>query len=149
MNYLLDTNILLIYLRDKKTREFIENEYDPFGQANTPIISVVSIGEIKSIALRNSWGERKIERLMAILDELIITDINSQDVINMYAEIDCFSQGKSKSKSLNTTARNMGKNDLWIAATGAVLQTQFLTTDKDFKHLDGQYLNLKLIEREN
>ena len=60
MNYLLDTNIILIYLRDKESRETIENQYNIFGIDNNPIISVVSVGEIKSIAKRNYWGQRNL-----------------------------------------------------------------------------------------
>ena len=32
-------------------------------------------------------------------------------------------------------ARNMGKNDLWIAATASITKTILLTTDNDFDHL--------------
>ena len=116
MNYLLDTNILLIYIRDKKTRQFLESTFNPFGEDNTPIISIVSVGEIQSIARRNKWGNSKLQLLNEILEELIITDINSEDVLDFYAEIDTFSQGKLEDKPLNNSARNMGKNDLWIAA---------------------------------
>jgi len=34
----------------------------------------------------------------------------------------------------------MGKNDLWIAATAHVTGATLLTTDKDFDHLDPQFL---------
>jgi tRNA(fMet)-specific endonuclease VapC len=44
------------------------------------------------------------------------------------------------------TARSMGKNDLWIAATASVLKLPLLTTDKDFLHLDSLYLDLKFID---
>ena len=40
------------------------------------------------------------------------------------------------------SARNMGKNDLWIAATASVYNLRLLTTDNDFGHLDSQFLNL-------
>ena len=112
MNYLLDTNIILIYIRDKKTRQFIDSIFNPFGESNTPIISVVTVGEIQSIARRNRWGTPKLKLLDEILKEIVITDINSEDVIELYAEIDNFSQGKSDDKPLNNSARNMGKNDL-------------------------------------
>ena len=42
----------------------------------------------------------------------------------------------------------MGKNDLWIAATSSVYDLVLLTTDKDFNHLDGEYLNLEYISIE-
>ncbi len=35
----------------------------------------------------------------------------------------------------------MGKNDLWIAATANATGALLLTTDKDFDHLDGAFLN--------
>ncbi len=147
MNYLLDTNIVLIYLRDERTREYIEKEYNPFGTENNPVISVVTAGEIKSIARRNYWGNKRLKLLVSILDSLIIADINSQDVIDMYAEIDAFSQGRIKEKPLGQTSRNMGKNDIWIAATATVTNSRLITMDQDFNHLDGEYLKLILIER--
>ena len=146
MKYLLDTNILLIYLRDKPRRVKIEQAYQLFDTANTLIISVVSVGEIKSIAKRNYWGQRKLANLNDILNTLIIADINSEDVIEMYAEIDTYSQGKLKNNPLLITARNMGKNDLWIAATANVLDANLITTDKDFNHLDGTFLKLITIK---
>ena len=147
MNYLLDTNVLLIYIRDKLTRDYIEREYDPFGEINNPIISVVTVGEIRSIAKRNNWGKKKLDLLDAILADLIIADINSEDVIMKYAEIDAFSQGKLESNPLGTSARNMGKNDLWIAATSEVTRATLLTTDSDFMHLNERYIEVVLIEQ--
>lgn len=40
----------------------------------------------------------------------------------------------------------MGKNDLWIAATASVLKTKLLTTDMDFDHLDGVFLDLERVK---
>jgi len=146
MNYLIDTNILLIYLRDKETRSKIEKEYNPFGQKNNPLISVVSIGEVRSISKRNYWGSKKMVLLEEILTSLIIIDINSEDLIESYAEIDAYSQGKLKENPLQNTARNMGKNDLWIAASCYVTNSKLLTTDKDFNHLDKTYFPVELVE---
>ena len=39
----------------------------------------------------------------------------------------------------------MCKNDLWIAATASVLNAKLLTTDADFDHLKGVYLDLDKI----
>lgn len=147
MNYLLDTNILLLYVRDQKTRKYVEERYDPFGKENNPIISVVTIGEIKSIARRNGWGKQKIKLLEDILNNLIIADINAEDVIEMYAEVDTYSQGKLKSKPLGVSARNMGKNDLWIAATCQVTQSVLLTTDGDFDHLHEAYFEVAKVKQ--
>lgn len=146
MKYLLDTNILLIYLRDSKTKAFIEEKFHPFDLPNIPIISVVSVGEIRSLALRNNWGIKRLSALEAFLDELVIADINSEDVISKYAEIDAFSQGQLSTNPLGLSARNMGKNDLWIAATASVTSSKLLTQDADFNHLDGTYIDLLKID---
>jgi len=39
----------------------------------------------------------------------------------------------------------MGKNDLWIAATASVLEATLLTTDFDFDHLKGVFLEVAKI----
>ena len=44
------------------------------------------------------------------------------------------------------TARNMGKNDLWIAATAAATNTTLLTTDSDFDHCDKIFFNVLKID---
>lgn len=146
MNYLLDTNILLTYVRDKVARTKIEKTYQFFDKSNKPIISVVTVGEIKSIAKRNYQGQRKLELLDKILSQLLVIDINAEDIIEKYAEIDAYSQGKLKNNPLPMTARNMGKNDLWIAATASVINATFITTDKDFSHLKNTYLKLIYLE---
>jgi len=47
---------------------------------------------------------------------------------------------------LNDSARNMGKNDLWIAATASILNAKLITTDKDFSHLKNQMIDLEIID---
>jgi tRNA(fMet)-specific endonuclease VapC len=71
----------------------------------------------------------------------MMSDIHSEDVIDNYAAIDTFSQGHSKTHTLGMSARNMGKNDLWIAATAAI-GAKLLTSDNDFDHLIGVYLDV-------
>lgn len=146
MTYLLDTNILLLYLRDKHLSTIIDTLYQPLESPHIPLISVVSVGEIKSIALQNNWGEDKQRKLTQFLKQFIITDIRVETIIDKYAEIDAFSQGKLKDMKLNNSARNMSKNDLWIAATASVLKANLLTTDKDFNHLDSTFLKLAYID---
>ena len=42
----------------------------------------------------------------------------------------------------------MGKNDIWIAATASVFNLKLVSTDKDFNHLDEEYLDLLYIPLE-
>ena len=94
------------------------------------------------MAMRIGWGPARITRLNALLRQFVITGINTVDIIERYAEIDAFSQGRHPSIPLNDSARNMGKNDLWIAATASVANAKLLTTDKDFDHLNPDWLEL-------
>ena len=142
MYFLFDTNILLYYIRENATSSIIDSTYNPFGNGNTPVLSVVSVGEIKSIALRNNWGKAKLTKLRELMSLFVIKDINSDDVLDVYAEIAAFSQGKLKNKPLKMTARNMDKNDLWIAGTATVTTAKLLTSDDDFDHLEGQYIEI-------
>lgn len=143
--YLLDTNIILHLIRRTALAEAIEQDFQIFQQAQRPIISVVTKGELLSIAIQNGWGLTKQAALQKYLDELLIADIRIQSIIRRYAEIDAFSQGKLPARPSIVSARNMGKNDLWIAATASVLRTKLLTTDEDFNHLDGVFLSVEKV----
>jgi tRNA(fMet)-specific endonuclease VapC len=121
-------------------------KYDPFGISSLPVISVVTKGEIESISLRNKWGKRRLEVISLFLGKFVIADINSKDVIKRYGEIDAYSQGKLVDRPLDLSARNMGKNDLWIAATASVTGATILTADRDFTHLSPSFLHLELLE---
>lgn len=146
MRYILDTNIVVLYLREGVLADFIDDTFNPLDEANEAILSVVSKGELKSLAKKNDWGNKRLGKLEAICEELLIADINSEDIIERYAEIDAFSQGRLIGKPSTFSARNMGKNDLWIAATASIIAATLLTTDRDFEHLDGIFLNLEYIK---
>jgi len=136
MDYLLDTNILLAYIRQNEICDRIDSEYNPLCESCTPVISVVTVGEIKSIGIRNKWGKSKLNQLDTLLGRFLIADINVKSIITKYSEIDNFSQKKDKNSPTPFTSRKLGKNDLWIAATASVLEIPLLTTDRDFVHLD-------------
>jgi len=147
MRYLLDTNILLFYLREEELAKEIEATYQILDSSNFAFISVVSKGELKALALKNKWGLKRMQELEAFLGLFLIINIDAEDIIDKYAEIDAFSQGKLGALSSTSSSRNMGKNDIWIAATASVIEATFLTTDKDFEHLDRTFLDLVLVER--
>jgi tRNA(fMet)-specific endonuclease VapC len=147
MRYVLDTNILIHYLRQSDVAKRIDKQYNPLDSTrHEPIISVVTVGEIRAIAKINHWGQTRLDRFNDLCQELIIADINTEDVIERYAEIDAFSQGKLTDIPLTISARNMGKNDLWIAATASILDATLLTTDLDFGHLSAVFLKLETIK---
>jgi len=142
MIYLFDSSILLHYVRQTTIMVEVERVYDPFGSDNEAWICIVSKGELRSISLQNEWGTSRRNRLERLLSDFFPADIFSEEVLDAYAEIDAFSQGKLPGKSSGVSARNMGKNDLWIAATAFVLNAKLLTTDADFEHLNGIYVDV-------
>jgi tRNA(fMet)-specific endonuclease VapC len=139
-NLLFDTNILMLYIRKDQQWQTIFNKFDVSNTLNC--LSVVSLGELYALSLRNKWGEKRTKQIELIKQNFTIVDINMEPIINRYADIDAFSQGKHPNVSSIGSARNMGKNDLWIAATASVYDLTFLTLDRDFNHLDSIFLEL-------
>jgi tRNA(fMet)-specific endonuclease VapC len=127
MKYFFDTNVVLHFLRSSELAQRIENELFPFSPNNDAILSVVSVGELYSLALRNKWGERRLQILEETLRQFIIADINIEEIIQNYAFLDSYSQDKLDNERHGFTARNMGKNDLWIASTCMYLDAFLLT----------------------
>jgi tRNA(fMet)-specific endonuclease VapC len=148
MTYLLDTNIIIALIRKSAFGNYIDAEYRPFSLGNYAVISAVIVGEIRSLALQNSWGQRRLQEFGELVNRLIVSDINVEEIIVRYAEIDAYSQGKLAGRLLNDSARNMGKNDLWIAATASVLKATLLTTDGDFNHLNNEFLTVNYLNKE-
>lgn len=142
-HYLLDTNIVLLGIRAEKDWAAVRRTFGLDQSAN--FISVVTLGELWSLSFQNNWGTRRIAEMEKLLPQFVLADINVESIIRRYAEIDAYSQGKLIGKPLNVTSRNMGKNDLWIAATASVLNLTLLTTDRDFEHLAPEFLNLQRI----
>lgn len=146
MNYLLDTNIIITYVRDTQVTRHLEDQLNLLSGEHNLVVSVVSLGEIRSIAKQNRWGNKKIEALESIIEDFLIADINVETIIERYAEIDAYSQGKLPDKEVTFSSRNMGKNDLWIAATASIFDLELVTTDKDFEHLNSKYLKLNRVD---
>lgn len=129
--YLLDTNILVHYIRDSILWRSVSSRYQPFLIDPKPTISVVTEGEVRSLALQRGWGPKKADRLEYALEYFDCETIDDRDIIRTYAVIDAYCE---------SIGRPMGKNDLWIAATAAALNATLLTTDRDFDHLTPQFL---------
>lgn len=129
--YLLDTNILVHLIRGKTVGQTIDARFGLRGSLNRCIISVVTVGEMYSLARKWAWGPNKTTELQRLLGQLVWVDINHPDILNAYGELDDAS---------NRAGRSMGKNDVWIAATTKVAGMTLLTTDGDFDHLNPTHL---------
>ena len=135
--FVLDTSICLAYIRGYKLYTQIEDKLDLLAQDAVVIISVVTKAELIALGFKNGWGKAKMEKLQQLLEKLIIIGISETDklLIDTYARLDAYSQGKLKEKPLGMSARNMGKNDLWIAATAYASRSDLVTLNGDFDHL--------------
>ena len=135
MRYCLDTSAIVTWLKNPVAQAVLDSGY--LNAQNELLISVVTLGELEALAQKNAWGTPKVEKVNAFTDRLLKVDISNRDVIKAYGFLDAFSQGRLKQAPLpnGMSARNMGKNDLWIAATAYVTRAIILTADKDFDHL--------------
>lgn len=131
----LDTNVLINLIRKKLPL--------PVYSA----ISVVVAGELKAFAVKRQWGYQKRLALEKILSEIPIFGIELSPT-DVYATIDAYSQGELITDPLpvGLSSRNMGKNDIWIAATALFYDAQLQTSDNDFDHLPAIGLRLKKID---
>lgn len=131
MLHLLDTNVLLNLIRKKA-------ELPPYSA-----ISIITIGELKALATKRRWGYQKRLTLEKILGEIPVFGIELS-LTDVYATVDAYSQGELISDPLPTgiSSRNMGKNDIWIAATALFYDAELHTADNDFDHLPAIGLRL-------
>lgn len=145
MDFLLDTNILVHCVRRSPLGKKIEQEFQLFSGDHSLIISAVTKGEILSFAKQTAWGLSKMKDLMELLDALACISVDgATPLMDAYADIDTYSQGKHQQylPPQGFSARNMGKNDLWIAATAFLLDIPLMTTDSDFDHLHPHFIQV-------
>jgi len=125
----IDTNLVIRYIRFQQPLP---------AQA---VIPMVVAGELEAFALKADWGYQKVTFLQSLLDHYPLVEV-SRELISLYARVDAYSQGKLQGQPLGTSARNMGKNDIWIAATALYFDFELHTTDNDFDHLPSYGLRL-------
>jgi predicted nucleic acid-binding protein len=132
--FILDTNVWLAKLRGHPSEVRIRRALSLDLDDVVMILPAAVAGELRSIALQQNYGKKKMDQLDVVFRDAPIIHTNN-DIIDAYVEIDAFSQGKHPSLQLGASARNMGKNDIWIAATAKVANAALVTFDKDFDHL--------------
>ena len=147
MIVVLDTNILIHMIRQTPTVIESLDKIGIFDGINYINISFVTVAEMKVFAYRNNWGASKMTALNTLLTQLTPIAIDNYALVDAYVEIDLYSQGKHPTRPLPTglSSRNMGKNDIWIAATTYFLNATLITTDNDFMHLDSVFFDIKKV----
>lgn len=115
-----DTNVVISHLRRQQLLP-----------AKT-VLSAVVVGELETFALKADWGAQKVAFLQRIFERVPIVSVGAE-----FASLYAYSKGRLRGQPLpvGMTARDMGKNDLWIAATAWYLDLPLHTADNDFDHL--------------
>ncbi len=99
------------------------------------IIPIIVVGELEAFSLNSDCNYQKINYLLRLLDTFPVAKIN-RDITRIYVKVDAFSQARFAQQPLppGLTARNMGKNNLCIAAIGLYLDLEVHTKDHDFTY---------------
>jgi predicted nucleic acid-binding protein len=119
-----DTNLVITHLRRQQLLPL------------RVLLPFAVVGELEAFVLKADWGYQKVAFLTRIFERHPLVSF-VPELTGLYARLDAYSQGKLRGQPLppGMSARNMGKNDLWIAATALYLNQPLHTTDNDFDHL--------------
>lgn len=152
MKYLvIDTCIVLHILRGKQQGLKCIDAINQYDSNAVIILSVVTKAELEALRIKRGWGEPRCKALRTFLEKVIYVDISNTDdqIINSYSRIEAYSQRilpDDKGDMLNGSAKQMSKNDVWIAATAHVLDVPLMTADNDFDHLDNTLMSVIKIQ---
>jgi tRNA(fMet)-specific endonuclease VapC len=135
--YLLDTNVLVHLIRGDAVWRRVRSTYEPLLIDPLPLVSVITVGELRSLALQFNWQAAKIDQMEFYLGYFMRISIDDPEILRAYAVIDAYTQ---------QTGHPLEKNDTWIAATASVTVARLLTTDKDFDRLDPLFLKRDWID---
>ena len=141
--FVLDTNILLHYVRQSELVQEVERELNLISQNAIPMIASVSIGEMEGFVQRQEWGQAKINRLKKLVEKIAVIDIAAADdqLMNAYATLWNYSKNALPGDKLGKSI-GIGQNDVWIAALAHTAKAALVTTDGDFDHLNGKWITV-------
>lgn len=135
--YILDTNIILAHLRQNDLGRYIDATYGLLAPIQPLHVAIVTVGELYALANKFNWGPTKLIALDALIADFDVSNINDQQILVDYGDIDGWSFARG---------HKMGKNDLWIAAVSRVANRTILTTDTDFDHIHGHWVDREWVD---
>jgi tRNA(fMet)-specific endonuclease VapC len=138
--YVLDTSTLLNLIRGKELGQQIDAAFGLRAAMYRHTISIVTHGEMKVLAERNSWGDQKRGALSFALENLVTVNIDSESMIDAYVRVE------EACRNAHVNPRIMGQNDMWIAATALLCDLPIITTDDDFNHLNGRLITVHWVD---
>lgn len=77
----MDTNILVYWLRGKQAGACLRAAYDLGARRPRTVVPVVVKAEIKSFALQRGWGPQRLDALDELLRDLPVADISAEPVL--------------------------------------------------------------------
>ena len=80
-NFVLDTGVVLGFVRGAAYAAYVEKKYAPSKAPNLASISVVTVAEIQSFALRRNWAAKKQDVLAELLRTIPATPIRQPSII--------------------------------------------------------------------
>lgn len=138
--FLFDSNILVHLIRESMLGDYVRQKYQPLVANPRPLISVVTEGELRSLAHQWKWGKRNREQMRFFLQYFWRVPVDAEDVFEAYAMIDAYGE---------SIGHPMGKNDLWIAAAANATGATIVSTDTDFDHLQPDFLSVDWVDPEH
>jgi tRNA(fMet)-specific endonuclease VapC len=149
--FLLDTNMLLGFTRKAEWAQWTYEQFNLGAESTMVFTSIICRGELLALAEKNGWSGPRRQQLVEVLNRFPTVDINKDIILDCYASLDTWTHGRVPSDVSRPTppkpAISMKQNDLWIAATASATGATLITTDKDFDHLHGVWLNRVLINQ--
>lgn len=141
--FVLDTCILLHYIRQNDRAKKVEDRLNLLGSDAVLIISSVTVGEIEGFVQRQKWGDRKMKQMKKLLEKLVAINIVATDyqLMQSYATLWNYSKNALPGNKLGQSI-GIGQNDVWIAALAKTAKAELVTTDADFDHLNGKWITV-------
>lgn len=146
---LLDTSVILHYMRDDDLAKKIEAKYNLLNDPGKIVLfTAITIGEIAGFFLRNSYGAKQTERWNKLLEKAFILNVDGKDkkLMEAYGEIQAFCQNNHPTLSPGKSI-TIGQNDMWIAAIAHITKATLFSKDPDFDHLNGVFIELVRVEK--
>ena len=142
-SYVLDTSVLLNLVRGHELGKSIDRAFGLRATFHRHVISIVSHGELRVLAARRQWNGQKLDALTLALQELVTVNVDNGAMVDAYVRVE------EGCRNASGSARKMGQNDMWIAATALHAGLPLITTDRDFDHLDGRLIQVHWVDPKN
>ncbi len=139
--YLLDTCVLLHWIRRSSVAETINGQFHLSDSPFRPLVCEVTLGEMMAFSRDREWSQRRHDTLHDIRRKLVTVDISDERVLSAYADLSTLAKA-------NGWPLFHGQNDLWIAAATRVTGATLISTDKKsfLPVRDGRHLSVIVLD---